>query len=345
LKYFVENMALFVIIFLMRADVFAQNNFGNADSLIQRAIRLSIIHKYETADSLLDEFVKQFPDHPAGYFFKAAVLQSRMMDYERYDQKQSFVFYLKQTIKKSDASVAHLGRKKQAEMLFFKASALSYLAFQQGKEKNYLRAIQQGIQAITLLNKIVKMDPEFYDAYLGIGTFKFWRSQLTRSLNWLPLVPDEREKGLKYVKLAITKGRYSRYAALNEIVWMLLKIHRPQEALNWAQAGLKKFPGSRFFLWGAAKSAFAVKDFSLSKKYFEQILSSLQKESIKSKYNIYICRLNLARGAIEMGNIDEAKNNLDYLENMTLEKAEKNRLKKQIQETKELKREIKQTGR
>ncbi len=312
-----------------------------ADSLLQRATRLSIVHQYAQADSLLDLFIKENPEHPAGYFFKAACLQSKMMDYERYDETEKFVSLLQKAIRKADAALNSASQEQKTEMMFFKASALSYLAFQQGKEKHYLRAIERGIRAMHLLNKIVKIDPGFYDAYLGIGTFKFWRSQLTKLLNWLPMVSDERETGLKMVELAIEKSVYSRYAAMNGIVWMLLEADKPREALKWAETGLREFPGSRFFLWGAAKSAFAMKNFTLAKTYFEQILNSMAQDSIASNYNIYICHLNLARCNLQLNNLSEAEKELNFLQNMKLDKAAKKRLQKQIRETKNLMKQIK----
>lgn len=330
--------AIFFVVFF--ANNSSARNSAASDSCIFHAIELSIIHQYQRADSLLDLFIEKNPDHPAGYFFKAACLQSKMMDYENYSNEPEFVRLLQEAIRCADAALDAKNRTDELENLFFKASALSYLAFQQGKEKHYWRAFEQGIQAIRLLNKIVKKEPEFYDAYLGIGTFKFWRSQLTRALNWLPLVPDEREKGLDMVKLAIAKGTYSRYAAMNGIVWMLLEIHRPDAALHWAESGLHQFPGSRFFLWGAAKSAFAMNNFSLAKNYFGQILHSMAEDSIASSYNIYICHLNLAKCKLQLNDVAGAKKEIDFLKNMKLSKATKKRLQKQIRETKNLTKKI-----
>ena len=190
------------------------------------------------------------------------------------------------------------------------------------------------------MKKVLKIQPEFYDVYFGIGSYKYWRSRVTRYINWLPLVPDERETGMNMVQKAIEKGKFTRYAAMNELTWILLDAGRPDEAYTCALVGLEKFPQSRFFLWGAAKSAYALQDFEAAANYFQELLISITSSQPNNFYNEYICRLNLVRSFIEIKNYPGAKHQIKNLDSLTLSPEIYKKLKKQRRQFEQLKKQL-----
>ena len=330
------RLLLFVLLVLFENILVAQGNvYSKSDSIILKAIELSIEHHYDQAEKLINRIIKTAPSQPAGYFFKAAVLQSKMMDYETDNWEQEFFENIHLTLK-----YAKKQGRVDSESLFYQGSALSYLAFYQGKKGHYLQAIRNGLSGISVLKKLIKLSPDFNDAYYGIGSYKFWRSQIARYFNWLPLISDEREEGLAMVQRAIESGKFTRYAATNAIVWMLLEYKKTEEAFSWAKIGLSQFPDSRFFLWGAAKSAFALKKYNTAIHYFKKILDSIKTLPVNNGYNEYICRLNLARCYHELGNLAEAKNQINALKALELSSEIKKRLRKQRKEINRLDKQI-----
>lgn len=332
----ITMLLLAVVIFSAPHFLFSQQDvISQHDSLIQRAIELSIQHKYSDAALIFDQLIKNFPDHPAGYFFKAALIQSKMIDFETDEWEDDFLsnihLTLKYSTKKNSPALV-----SDEELMFFKGSALSYLAFFEGRKGKYVPAIKHGFSGISMLKKLVAFEPDFFDAYFGIGSYMFWRSQITRHFNWLPLIPDEREQGLDLVQRAIKNGKFTHYAAMNEIVWILLEYEKPEEAFAWSMKGLEKFPDSRFFLWGAAKSASALKDYPAAIEFFQKLLASITASLNNNYYNEYICRLNLARCFFEIENYIETKNQLNFLKSLKLSSKIQKRLKKQLAQTQEL---------
>jgi tetratricopeptide (TPR) repeat protein len=337
---FCRTKHVIVLILLLFNPLQAQQfNTPSNDSLIQQAIEMSIQHNYYNAEKIVQQIIENHPEHPAGYFFMAATIQSKMMDFETNRWDADFFHYIKLTIKKANNKI-HKSPDKNIWAQFYKGSALSYLAFVEGRRGKYLQAIRHGFSGVALLKKIAKVEPNFHDALFGIGSYSYWRSRITRFINWLPIISDQREAGIQMITQATKKGRFTRYAALNELIWILIDASKPDEAFEYAQKGLKKFPESRFFLWGAAKSAAAQKKYPDAIYYFEKIIESITQADFNNHYNEYICRLNLIKCYLETDNIAVAKNQLSILKALKIEPIVQKRLKKQKKRLKEFEKLI-----
>jgi len=313
---------------------------GKNDSLIQSGIKFSIQHDYHQAEAIFQQIIEDYPDHPIGYFFMAATIQSKMMDYESDQWNQDFYRYIQLAI--HYAKNNRLDEKKDniPWTMFYHGSALCYLAFHEGRNGDYFKAIHHGLSGISILNQITKRHPEFYDAYFGIGSYKYWRSQKTKFLNWLPILSDERQEGIAMVQQAVEKGTYTRYAAINELIWILLDSGRADRAYSWALKGLEKFPQSRFFLWGAAKSAFALDDHSNAAIHFQQLLTSIMNTPCDNYYNEFICRVKLAQCYAKLGKYSAASCQIGILHSLPLSPELEKRLKKQQKQLSRLKKKL-----
>ncbi len=322
--------------------LFAETSLGQTwldtrtDSLIRSGIGLSIQHDYSRAESIFQQLIRDHPDHPLGYFFMAATIQAKMMDYESDQWRQDFHHYIRLAIGAAQRNAA-ANPEPELWSMFYHGSALCYLAFYEGRSGNYLNAISHGLAGISILKKIITVEPEFYDAYFGIGSYQYWRSQKTRLINWLPLVSDDRAEGIRRVRQAIEQGKYTQYAAMNELIWILLDAGQAEEAYGWALIGLGKFPQSRFFLWGAAKSALALENYSAAADHFQQLLASIITSPVDNEYNEYICRVKLAHCFEKLGRWAEAQAQIAITESLPLSAELEQKLKKQRAELIQLK--------
>lgn len=278
-------------------------------------IEFSVTQHYEKAESLLVELMQEDEQEPAFYFFMAAVIQSKMMDYEDNRWEAEFYRYLDISEKLARAKID--ADKKDKWGYFYLGSSLSYQAFYEGKRKNYISAIKYAIKGMSALKKALDIDPQFHDVYFGLGSYKYWRSKATKYINWLPMIKDEREAGIEMVKQAALKGELTTYAAINELTWILIDDGEVSEALTWAKRGLEKFPTSRFFLWGVAKSYMNLKDFENAITYFQAILQSiLDDELMNNHYNRAICYYNLAKAHHELGQHEKSIVYLDLIDSL-----------------------------
>jgi tetratricopeptide (TPR) repeat protein len=298
------------------------------DALLKKAIALTAIQRFQEALALTDTVIKLTPNEPSGYFFRAAVLQSRMMDYEDYNGDEKAFFdatgacrKLAQT-KLQDHTIA--GRD-EAWAHFFLGSAMGYEAFFIGKKKRYLEAFRYGWQSIQHLEAALKIDPQLYDAYLGIGTYKYYRSKMSKKFSWLPFVKDERELGIRMIRLSIAKGHYSRTASINGLGWILMDENRPAEALALIDSALAIYPNSRFFLWSAGEAAYRVAHYEQAAAHYRLILESLQTEKHLSPYLELVARARLARVYQADKKIEEACREVERIGTLSLSKHERER--------------------
>lgn len=272
---------------------------SETDSLIKEGIRLSIKQSYGEAIALFQGLEKEIPNNPVGYFFHAAVLQSEMMDYEVYGQEAEFLSLIKRTI---ETAAAHLKQKPEDPWAyFFLGGGYAYLAFYQGKQNHYFEAFQNGRRSVRALEFALRADSTLYDVYFGLGTYKYYRSKLSRHFTWLPLVKDDRTEGIQMVRVAIKKSRYSQFSAINGFFWIALEEGNYQEGRQVLEVALNEFPESRLFLWCAAKLEMKCGRWHEAVFYLNKILDSLQNAEVLSPYNELTCRKNLYQSYVHLG--------------------------------------------
>lgn len=295
------------------------------DSLLQRAILFAVNQEYGSAFRLIDEVVAYAPQDPLGHLFRAATLQSRMMDYENYGDEKEFL--------KSIRSCRQLAERKlqrqpgDAFGYFLLGSAYGYEAFYVGKQKRYLEAAHLGWNSIKHLETAIRLDSTMYDAYLGIGTYKYYRSKLK-----LLFFSDEREEGIAMVRKAGTHGKYSRFAAINGLTWILLDEQNAAEAFALSDSVLQRHPRSRFFMWGVAESAARLGNFDYAREIYQRLMRTLGEEQKLSPYLEAMCRMKLTRLEFKAGNNEAACRELQNAAELDLSRdARRKEVQKQIE--------------
>ena len=133
-----------LFILLLSTSIFSQM----PEAEIQRGLELGILEKYEKSLQLFDYYQQKFPSDPAPHFFKASVLQSRMMDFETQRWREQFMQELEIAAELSDSL-----RKKHPDNLdyaFYYGASLAYKSFQLSREQKYIAGIRLAAKAIRL---------------------------------------------------------------------------------------------------------------------------------------------------------------------------------------------------
>lgn len=270
-------------------DVLSQGLISlETDSLIKRGIYLSLCEFYDEALKIFVTMEEKMPTNPVGYFFHAAVLHTRMMDYERYDQIDDFEKLLKKTLKLSQRY-----RNTDPWADFLIGGAYGYLAFHQGKQKRLIEAFKNGQRSISALESVLARDSTLADALVGLGTYQYYRSKFSRYLSWMPFVDDSREEGISMIKEALRQSHYSKYSAMNALIWIYLDEERYDDAGDLIVTAMSEFPDSRLFLWAAARHAKKSGNWERAIDYYGRILASFEQQGVSSPYNEISCHHNL----------------------------------------------------
>jgi tetratricopeptide (TPR) repeat protein len=329
-KLLIVFLAILLLPILTQSQTYLQDAFVG--------IEASVHHDYDQALSIFSHLYEQFPNDPIGPFFIAATLQSKMMDFETNKWQNEFYAQIENT----EIRAKRLLQKDphNAMARFFLGGALAYKGFYLARQKKYLSGIRVAIAAVNQLEKVVEIDSQMYDAYLGIGNYKYWRSRLTRMINWLPFFSDQREEGLRMIKVSLEKGTFTRWAALNDLAWIYIDREEPAKALGFAQMGLREFPKSRFFLWPAAEAYAQIGETLQARRIYEKLLLSVTSKSFNNHYNEILLHLKIAECAYDLREFKDARLHCEHVLTIEPDDEVKKRIESKIKKAKKLLNEI-----
>ncbi len=303
------NQRIKIVLYLLALMGLA---FGDTPQIFPRetvrAVVVAVINgEFEQADSIATVLVEHYPRQPWGYFYKGAIIQSRMIDRNAVVNDPKFWFYMKRTIE-----VVNQLSHPDPMALFFKGSAYYYMAFHSMKLHQWWQAYRYTRRGVHVLETAVGQDSTLWDAYLGIGAYKFWKSQKAGVLRFLFLIKNEKELGLELVQKAVKHATLVPELARDQLVYMLMDDGQFQRAWHLARANVQQFPHSRFFLWTFAKASFAARQWVAADSAYKKIWRYV-KEHPEQQRNFAHVLARLARCACELGRVEESR---DYMEQL-----------------------------
>ncbi|MEI7483011.1 MAG: hypothetical protein WCK75_11795, partial [Elusimicrobiota bacterium] len=115
-------------------------------------------------------------------------------------------------------------------------------------QHRWIKAYWDGKKAISNTRKSLKVDPEVYDAYLGLGMYEYYAGTLSGVVKILAkfFLSGDAVQGVKYLELCKEKGYYNSLAA--EL--LLIEIYTepgnqfkdPKTAVKWSAELRKLYP-------------------------------------------------------------------------------------------------------
>ena len=322
---------------VISTEVLAQSPFSSKiDSLILKGIDQTFFCKFDSAMLTFQKIIDRHPNDLVGYFYQAATLQSEMMHYETDIWGKDFDQLIDKAI---------LLGKKEIEngdddpwTYFYLGSSFSYKGLYQAKTGNYISGFMSARKGLSYLKKAVEKDSMLYDAYLGLGTYKYWSGRFYKYLKWLPWIRDEREEGIRMVKYSVSRGTFSHWVGINSLGWIEYDRKNYWGALALFQKGLKKYPGSPFFIWGVADSYYRLGNFVKAVEIYQKLLTSILSASLNNGYNEIECRLKLGMSYYTLGQYKNALYQYNAILKRKVEKKIARRLKKHYRLAKEYKK-------
>jgi tetratricopeptide (TPR) repeat protein len=210
---------------------------------IQRGLDLTYRADYEAALEEFDAALALDTISPAGYLFKAACLETYMVDYDSRCFEKEFYSLIDLCQRKAEARLKIVPGDGWSR--FFLGTCHGYRAvhdiFYKG---SYLSGVSHGFRTIRECEQALREDSTVYDAYLEIGIFDWG---VNKVVSKLPLVNRNSEEAVDKVTLALERGVYSKVPAKSVLAWMHVVDERYDTALVLARELDEDFPQSRFF--------------------------------------------------------------------------------------------------
>ena len=204
---------------------------------------------YDAANSLCQMMYDIQGDHPAVYYARATTLYSKFFDLEDTTGRSEFYSLVDSCLAACRQYLSSANtNKEKAQLYYLRGSAFSIKGLTYRQDGHTLSMIRLLMKSHSSFDKAIKLNPEFYDAYLGRGAYRFGVAREANLLSWLPFMPTK-ESGLKDMWIAVNQSDFSKYPALSALVWFALEDKDFQLADSICTAGLSRFPGARGFLW------------------------------------------------------------------------------------------------
>lgn len=252
------------------------------DTPLSFGIDLVYQDRYQEALTVFDSLQLEFPNHPAPYFYKAAVYQSWMSSFRFNHFHKELEENIKIAIDKGNDLIKV--RKNDPWLNFYLGAAYGYRAFFRYRKMNWIGAYMDGKKGVGNLKKALKKNPELYDAYLGLGTYHYWRTARSKVLKVVAFwMKDKREFGIQQIDFSLRHGRYCLIESGFGLVATLYDYKKYDEALtalDSLSANLKTPVISAIYLRARLMGYYG--KWAEMRQIFEEILARLEEHPYES---------------------------------------------------------------
>ena len=297
----VSYRMIFFLFFAVRASVCTAQCIVPVEAYREASMHV-LKGDYIGAEKAMDSFIGEHPDEPAGPLLKAAVLQYACTDYENFSREEEFLSLLDEAVKLAG------GKSDEGEddlwALYYMAAADGLRGVWSVTSGSLLRGIIRGRSGAKGMERIVEADSTFFDAYLMLGSYRFWRNVALRRISWLPFIEAEINGGLDDARLAIKRGRLTGPLSNTVLLEMLLD-QDPGEAVSCGERLIADFPGCRLFAWQLGEAYKKLGRYDDAVSVFTGIAESMEKDEGDDGSGELRCWWKLAVLSKTVGNTDE----------------------------------------
>jgi tetratricopeptide (TPR) repeat protein len=222
------------------------------DYHVQKGIDYTYNLDFEHANQEYSALVKLKPENPAGYFFLAMVDWWKiLLDLDDDSHDDEFFDKLDKVIDMCDERL----EKDENDMtaLFFKGGAIGFRGRLHANRNHWLRAANDGRQAIGIVQKAYELQPDNADILLGIGIYNYYaevapnKYPLLKPLMWF-LPKGDTAKGIEQLQIASQHAKYARVEATYFLAQLYFYFQKNYPAaLQLASELSTKYPNNSLF--------------------------------------------------------------------------------------------------
>jgi TolA-binding protein len=173
--------------------------------------------QFSQAENTFRSLIADYPDHPAGRFFLAMIDWWKILvdaDVESYDdlffQKLEDVIYLCDDLLEKNP--------QNVDALFFKGGAIGFRGRLRAFRESWIKAADDGREALPIVERASKLDPNNLDVQLGFGIYNYYASVIPDEFPLLkPLMiffpKGDKQKGIEQLTNTAMNGKYAKYEA------------------------------------------------------------------------------------------------------------------------------------
>ena len=223
LEKMIRNVFIFAFTLLsLSGNSFSQTN----DEKILKGIDYIYHIKFDSANIIFNEFVQTNPKDPAGYFF-LAMIDWWKINLNKENDTLDEVFFNK-TDKVVEVADEKLSQNDfDDEAMFYKGGALGYRGLVRSLRESWLKAAEDGKEALNLLQDAYGINKNNKDVIFGIGMYNYFAEYVPDKYPVVkPLMlifpKGDKIKGLSQIKESSNDSKYTKTEAKYVLAYLNL---------------------------------------------------------------------------------------------------------------------------
>lgn len=201
-----------VLVFTAAAVVLPQD----IQSLAQQGVNKTYNLEFDAAEKIFNKIIDKYPDHPYGYYH---IAQLHFWLYLGTRDPGEYLVFLK-FAEIAEEKIESLLEKEPGNyrIQYIAGNLASYEAMAHSTNDASVDAFWASKKAVNYFEKTLELNPKYFNAYLGLGLFDYAMSFVPDFLKWavnLTGLSSDKERGLRYIKLAYQKGTEKTEAAFH----------------------------------------------------------------------------------------------------------------------------------
>jgi tetratricopeptide (TPR) repeat protein len=188
---------------------------SNVETLLNKGIELSYNFQLKEAEKVFYKVIEQIPEEPDGYHYIAQLHLWAFIGTRDPGEYLTFLKFSEIAAEKADKKL--LENSEDAKTQYLMGMEYFFRSMAHGSNNSPMDAFWASKRSVRYFDKCLRINPEFYDAYFGLGMFEYALSFVPGIFKWALRVTGlnaDKETGLNKLKLAFTKGkRIKRQAA------------------------------------------------------------------------------------------------------------------------------------
>lgn len=240
----VLSLTFFCSILLSNIESVAAQNAEPEDStdlhmLVEQTMDACYREDFARALELANQVCDEYPDVPAGPFGLLTTYQTISRNYRIRYEEEKVDSLLNVSIELAKKALKR--NKKDGISYFYLGTALGFRSMFNAQHGKWMDAFKDGTQVLQNFNKAVAYSPEFYDAYYGIGLYKYWLNA-KGPMRILPFSKKNRAEGFAQMKITAAQGRFLKTNAKYGLMAAYLNEEEYKLALEMGTSLLESFP-------------------------------------------------------------------------------------------------------
>ncbi len=268
---------------ILSAPPASPESYGMVEDGWEEHIRQSILKiadlEFEDGLTMLDEYIKVYPDNPGGYFYYAVGVQEKIQKLGDFSELKRFYKYAgkcqrlanKRLVKNPKDSVARL----------FLGATDGYIGLLEARRRNILRASKNAVEAKSRLERVLSERPDIPDTYFGLGMIYYFSSRKAQEeggiISWvikrfITHGKDMRREGIEMLDHAMESDAFSKDYAKSALMWIYLYEHDYERAKTMAIEIADEFDRDTLARWVLGRVALVQGRCGEAKQWFKKIV-------------------------------------------------------------------------